>query len=79
MGGAVELDSYSVFVTRIAKNSPINVPFLPLKIEIDNAWLDDIDLYFFAKVGSIYKYCVVIAYKVPMNTHPQLERMVFSL
>ena len=46
-GGAVELDSYSVFVTRIAKNSPINVPFLPLKIEIDNAWLDDIDLYFF--------------------------------
>ena len=44
---AIELDAYGVLVTRIAKNSPINVPFLPLKIEIDNAWLDDIDLYFF--------------------------------
>ncbi len=44
---AVELDTYGVLVTRIANNSPINVPFLPLKIEIDNAWLDDIDLYFF--------------------------------
>jgi hypothetical protein len=44
---AVELDTYGVLVTRIAKNSPINVPLLPLKIEIDNAWLDDIDLYFF--------------------------------
>ena len=44
---AVELDTYGVLVTRIAKNSPINVPFLPLKIEIDNAWLDNIDLYFF--------------------------------
>ncbi len=44
---AIELDAYGVLVTRIAKNSPINVPFLPLKIEIDNAWLDNIDLYFF--------------------------------
>ncbi len=43
---AVEIDTYGVPVASIVNDSPID-PFVPLKIEIDNAWLDDIDLYFF--------------------------------
>ena len=43
----VELDNYSRLITSIAIDSPINIPFLSLKIEINNAWLDDIDLFFF--------------------------------
>ena len=47
--GVLEIsqNDYSNFTERIADQSPITVPFLPLKIEIDNAWLDDIDIYFF--------------------------------
>lgn len=47
--GVLEIDQneYSGFADRIGEQSPITVPFLPLKIEIDNAWLDDIDIYFF--------------------------------
>lgn len=47
--GVLEIDQseYSGFANRIGEQSPITVPFLPLKIEIDNAWLDDIDVYFF--------------------------------
>ncbi len=43
----VSLNTYGFLVTSVSKDSPINIPFLPLKIEIDNAWLDDIDIYFF--------------------------------
>lgn len=47
--GVLEINQndYSVFTESIAEQSSITVPFLPLKIEIDNAWLDDIDIYFF--------------------------------
>ena len=47
--GVLEIDqnNYSGFASRATEHSLVTVPFLPLKIEVDNAWLDEIDIYFF--------------------------------
>lgn len=43
----VDINTYGEPVTSDPHNLSESFPFLPLVIEIDNAWLDDIDVYFF--------------------------------